>query len=170
MDRCITISQFALDLCKGNKPDLPSIVGYLAEQNNEESCIFICNVIFSYYKNQYNTSTTDIERNNIISSMLNLYGNIFNDRYIPQEIIRYIFVIACNLNNGQIIKECIAKICDTDCFEMFPATCNYIYRYCINFIVDTNIFYEEPYTTMLDRMLAYVKNCSVEIMVPDFFS
>ena len=171
-DRCIAISRFALNLCKKNTSDLSEVSQYINDSNSEASCISVCNVIFSYYKNQYRIASTDEQRKYVSSSMLKLYNDIFRDgKYLSEDTISILFSLACNINDGDTVRKSIESISAADDMRRFPVTCNYIYRYCSNYIVDTSIFYKEPYTSILDKMMTYVSENNPAVnMPPDYLS
>lgn len=137
------------------------IIGVLSEavlKNMSESlCISICNVLFAYYSNQYMIASTDSERNMVVESFAEMYSSILDDKYISVECIKNIFIMHMMRNDMNTLLNMIKAIADDKSLHGMHNTYIYVCKHLINCIIDRCKFCEEPYATILDKLLSDIR-------------
>ena len=167
------ISEFALALCRNHVDtyELSGVNKLLNESDCEDTYISICNILFAFYRKQYHVASDDNQRKSVSKLFASMYNKVFAGKYMTCDTASRLFFIACNIENGEILKNSINNITGCNDLEKYIATCKYVYRFCINYIVNSGIFHIEPYTSIMENMLLYIKtNTSDVTSLPNYFS
>ena len=167
----ISISKMAIHLAKQDQIFVDEARTFIEKSNNEDSYIQISNLIISYYSSLYDTASSDKEKQSVIENMCDLFKKIFGDRYLKQFCWKTIFMI--RKSSGMIKKywNDVVDLIDEIDYDKHPITASYIYRKIANYIVNGDLFYTEPYMSMLDRLVQTIENVEFDISKqPDYLT
>ena len=159
----ILLSKIAIAITRQDDSYIDMCIRYLKNNNNEGAYIDVCNIIFTYFIGQYKIASTDNEKDLVKTNMLNTFNIILNNSYIPREW--WTRILSIRINNGNI------HLCGNDIVWLvehlheinLPCTKEYINRRIANYIINGDMFFVEPYTSTLEKVLKEIDDKGINI-------
>ena len=149
----IQLSRIALHVVKKDNAFIDESIEFLEKHKDESGCIDLASILFSYYVKQYNIASTQKEKELVINETVSTFTKIFGDTYIDNDAWEYMLLVRDKTFDMDDTVNAIVKLAEIVNVEKTPITAKYIYRKAANYIINSELFCIEPYTSILEKML-----------------
>ena len=159
----VALSKIAIKISKQDDSFIDDATMFLNRHNNEDGYIQVSNMLFSFYNSLYDSAACLEEKKTVVKNMNNAFAQIFEDRYIPTRCWELMLTIR---KVSGYLKECFAEaneLINLMDENKFPITSMYVYRRIANYIVNGDLFYIEPFTTLLSNMIDKIENVEFDM-------
>lgn len=167
----VLLSKMAIHLAKQDQVFVDEAIAFINNNNIEDSYIQVSNLVISYYSALYDEASSDKEKQSVVSNMCDLYKSVFDDKYLSPHCWKSLFMIR---KFGGMVKKCwseVTNLINGIDYDKYPITAAYIYRKIANYIVNGDLFYTEPYMSMLDMIVQKIENVEFDISrQPDYLT